>query len=194
MTPETADGLRKRLDALAVEGSAIGFTMGSDPATGQLLRALAATKPAGRFLEIGTGTGIATAWLLAGMTDDSTLDSVDDDATVQAVARRHLDSDARVTFHMADAAAFLADPPRGRYDLVFADTWAGKYSHLDLALRLVEPGGIYFIDDLLPQPGWPDGHAEKVPVPINELEKQIEFLPARMDCASGLMMLVRMRG
>jgi predicted O-methyltransferase YrrM len=29
-----------------------------------MLRMLAASKPGGRFLELGTGTGIATAWLL----------------------------------------------------------------------------------------------------------------------------------
>jgi hypothetical protein len=35
--------------------------------TGLFLRTLAASKPAGRFLELGTGTGVATAWLLDGM-------------------------------------------------------------------------------------------------------------------------------
>jgi hypothetical protein len=49
------------------ETKQIGFTMGSEPRTGSLLRTLAAMKPAGRILELGTGTGIATAWLLAGM-------------------------------------------------------------------------------------------------------------------------------
>jgi len=44
-----------------------------------MLRTLAASKPGGRFLELGTGTGIATAWLLEGMDERSTLISIDND-------------------------------------------------------------------------------------------------------------------
>lgn len=45
----------------------IGFEMASEDRTGALLRTLAASKPGGRFLELGTGTGVATAWVLDGM-------------------------------------------------------------------------------------------------------------------------------
>ena len=76
------------LDAIRRDTEAIGFTMASEPQTGSLLRTLAASKPAGRFLELGTGTGVGTVWLLAGMDAASRLDSVDRDATVSAVARR----------------------------------------------------------------------------------------------------------
>jgi predicted O-methyltransferase YrrM len=41
--------------------------MGSDLLTGSLLRLLATAKPSGSILELGTGTGLATAWLLDGM-------------------------------------------------------------------------------------------------------------------------------
>lgn len=50
-----------------------GFTMPSDPLTCSLLRTLAAAKPGGQFLELGTGTGLSTAWILDGMDADSTL-------------------------------------------------------------------------------------------------------------------------
>ena len=46
---------------------ALGFDMPSDARTGALLKALAASKPRGDLLELGTGTGLATACLLAGM-------------------------------------------------------------------------------------------------------------------------------
>jgi len=61
------------------------FSMASEPLVGAMLRTLAASKPGGRFLELGTGTGIATAWLLAGMDGRSTLISVDNDKEVQRV-------------------------------------------------------------------------------------------------------------
>jgi len=38
--------------------------MPSDVMVGALLRLLAAAKPGGRMLELGTGTGLATAWVL----------------------------------------------------------------------------------------------------------------------------------
>jgi predicted O-methyltransferase YrrM len=55
------------LEAMLRETTDVAFSMPSEPQTGLFLRTLAASKPAGRFLELGTGTGVATAWLLAGM-------------------------------------------------------------------------------------------------------------------------------
>jgi predicted O-methyltransferase YrrM len=64
---------------IVADTEAMSFNMISETKVGSLLTALAASKPAGRFLELGTGTGHGTAWLLAGMDPASTLDSVDCD-------------------------------------------------------------------------------------------------------------------
>src|SRR4029077_13910769 len=146
---------------------ALGFNLVSEPKVGALLAVLAASKPGGRLLELGTGTGHGTAWLLAGMDGTSTLDTVDTDANVVAVAQRHLGSDRRVSFHVMDGAQFLERSAPGRFDLIYADAWPGKFTHLEEALSLVRPGGMYVIDDLLPQPNWPEGHSPKVPVLID---------------------------
>ena len=148
---------------------ALNFNMASEPRTGALLRTLAASKPSGRLLELGTGTGIATAWLLAGMDAGSILISVDTDPQVQAVARECLGSDPRLSLITEDGAAFLRRQPPQSFDLVFADAMPGKYEALDDALAVVKPGGFYIIDDMLPQPNWPEGHAEKVPVLLDRL-------------------------
>jgi predicted O-methyltransferase YrrM len=168
-----------------------GFTMVSEPKVGALLSALAASKPGGRLLELGTGTGHGTAWLLAGMDRSTRLDTVDTDPGVVAIARRHLEADPRVTFHVLDGADFIQRSPRGHYDLIYADAWPGKFSHLDEALALLRPGGMYVIDDLLPQPNWPDGHAPKVPALIDDLERRAEFISVKLAWASGLMVVVR---
>ena len=84
------------LQAIVSETAALGFTMASEPKTGALLAALAASKPGGRLLELGTGTGIGTAWLLSGMDGDARLDTVDVDEQATAIARRHLSSDPRL--------------------------------------------------------------------------------------------------
>jgi len=179
------------LDAIEQDSLAIGFGMASEEKTGSLLRALAASKPDGRILELGTGTGVGTAWLLAGMDAGSTLVSVDHDAKAQGIARRHLGNDRRVTFVVSDGAAFLNTVTPQTFDLVFADTWPGKFTHLNEALNLVRVGGIYVVDDLLPQANWPAGHAAKVPPLMFELETRPGFVAVKLAWASGLMMLVR---
>jgi predicted O-methyltransferase YrrM len=165
--------------------------MGSEFRTGSLLKCLAASKPGGTFLEIGTGAGLGAAWLLAGMDADSTLDTVENDERPLSVARRFLSSDRRLTFHHMDGARFLEQPPRAGYDLLFADSWPGKFTHLEKALALVKAGGIYLVDDLLPQANWPEEHASKIPPLLRALEDQPEFISTRVAWASGLMMLVR---
>lgn len=179
------------LDAILRDTQKLGFKMGSKPQTGALLRTLVASKPKGFFLELGTGTGIGTAWLLSGMDAESRLDTVEIDSNVSDVARRHLGKDPRITFHSADGIDFLKKPSGPKYDFIYADTWPGKFTHLELALSLLRVGGIYFIDDLLPQPAWPAEHASKISMLIAELEKRTDFIATRLSWSSGLMILVR---
>ena len=112
---------------------AIGFTMGSDLLTGSLLRTLVTAKPSGSILELGTGTGLATAWLLDGMDAQSRLISVDSSEKNTAVARKYLGHDSRATFHRGDGSAFIQSAlKRGIFfDLIFADMPPGKYQFLE---------------------------------------------------------------
>jgi predicted O-methyltransferase YrrM len=170
---------------------ALSFNMASEPRTGALLRTLAASKPSSRLLELGTGTGIATAWLLSGMDRNSTLTSVDLDPQVQAVARACLGSDPRLSLVTEDGGAFLRRQSRQSFDLVFADAMPGKYEALEDALAVVKPGGFYIIDDMLPQSNWPEGHAEKVPVLLDRLTSDPRFVVAPMTWCSGVVVAVR---
>jgi hypothetical protein len=83
--------------------------MASEPLTGALLRTLAASRPGGRLLELGTGTGLATAWLLDGMGHGSTLTSVDNDSLVQAVPLKRLGDDPRLQLINVNAIGFLGN-------------------------------------------------------------------------------------
>jgi predicted O-methyltransferase YrrM len=174
------------LAAILADTTALGFTMASEPLTGSLLRTLAASKPNGLLLELGTGAGAGTSWLLSGMDAGSRLLTVDNDEAAIAVARKHLGHDPRVTFHTSDASKFIERLRGWQFDLVFADTWAGKFTHLADALALVRTGGFYVIDDLLPQASWPAGHAARVPVLIDQLEQQPGFVLTKMGWATGL--------
>jgi predicted O-methyltransferase YrrM len=170
---------------------AAGFSMASEPQTGSLLRTLAATKPAGAFLELGTGTGLSTAWILAGMDPASTLLSVDNDARVQAIAKRHLGHDGRVAFRLSDGATFLASLSGQSFDFLFADTWPGKYDHLEDALALLKPGSLYIIDDMSPQANWPLGHEEKAAALITTLEQRVDVTMTKLNWASGLILVTK---
>jgi predicted O-methyltransferase YrrM len=165
--------------------------MASEPRTGALLRALAASKPGGRFLELGTGTGLATAWILSGMDGASQLTSVDTDARVQGVAREFLGSDARLSLVLSDGLEFLKGAGPESFDFVFADAMPGKYEGLDECLRTVRRGGFYVIDDMLPQENWPEGHAAKIPVLLDALARNEEFAMVPMEWSSGIVVAAR---
>ena len=101
-----------------------------------------ASKSGGKILELGTGTGLSTCWLLDGMDSTSELVTVDSDAGFVSIAERYLAGDARVHFHVEDGSEFLRAQSGNEYDFIFADTWPGKYWDLDLALDLLKPGGL----------------------------------------------------
>ena len=181
----------KRLASISAATNEAQFSMASTPLVGALLRTLAVSKPCGRFLELGTGTGISAAWILDGMDSNSVLTSVDIDDVIQNVARHNLVNDPRITFVLSDGLEFLRSQKSGSFDFVFADAMPGKYEGLEEALRVVKPGGFYVIDDMLPQESWPEGHAAKVPVLMEQLSDHPNFEVLPLVWASGVVVAVR---
>ncbi|WP_425995765.1 O-methyltransferase [Caulobacter sp. DWR1-3-2b1] len=171
--------------------AALGFDMPSEADAGAMLRLLATSKPGGLFLELGTGTGLATAALVAGMDAAASLVSIDNDARVQAVAREALGQDPRVTFVVADGLDFLRGQAVGVFDLIFADAWPGKYDGLDETLALLAPGGLYVVDDMLPQPNWPDNHQARVDDLTARLKSHADLTAVSLSWASGLILAAR---
>jgi predicted O-methyltransferase YrrM len=176
---------------LGVRTAALGFDMPSEAGAGALLRLLAASKPGGRLLELGTGTGLATACLAAGMDTAATLVSIDNDARVQAVALEILGEDLRVRFVVADGLDYVRAQPPASFDLIFADAWPGKYDGLDDALALLRPGGFYVVDDMLPQPNWPPHHQARVDALTARLKSHPDLTSVSLAWASGLIIAAR---
>ena len=168
-----------------------GFRFFSDYKLGGLLRALAASKPGGRLLEIGTGTGLATAWLLDGMDKTARLTSLEANGRWSAIAARHLRGDPRLTLLEADAFSWFGGQPDASYDLVFADAMPGKFDGFEALWRLVKPGGIYVIDDLMPQPDWPPGQAARVEDILANLDRRADARVARLHWASDIVIAVK---
>jgi predicted O-methyltransferase YrrM len=198
MRPELPSASTEPADLAALEAAAasLGFSMSSDRLTGALLRTLAASKPGGRLLELGTGAGLGTAWLLDGMDPAATLLTVDQDARVSGAAQRRLGADPRVTFQVGDGGALLETltTEQRRFDLIFADTWPGKFTHLELALDLLAHGGLYLVDDLHPQATWPPDHAPKVPALMAALEQRQDLRLTRLHWSTGLILAARLAG
>ncbi|CAB4780622.1 MAG: methyltransferase domain-containing protein [Actinobacteria bacterium] len=179
------------ISRIATRAAEIGFDASCDPRTGSMLRTLAANRPGGRLLELGTGPGVSTAWLLDGMDSTATLTSVELETPLVEIAREFLGDDHRLTLINADGSDALRDLATSQFDLLFADTWPGKYWDLEEALALVAPGGLYVIDDMLPQSNWPAGHGEKVDALLENLRNRSDFVITPMNWASGLVIAAR---
>jgi predicted O-methyltransferase YrrM len=144
-----------RLTRIEAAAAAAELYYGSDPRVGALLRTLAAAKPGGRFLELGTGIGVGAAWILDGMDGAARLITVDEQDAA-GIARRCLGDDPRVELVTADAGSFLAGLGGRTFDLIFADAPPGKLTDRERALDALAPGGFYVVDDMLPDPGRED--------------------------------------
>ncbi len=168
-----------------------GFKLSSDQLTGSLLRTLAASKPGGMFLELGTGTGMACAWLLDGMDDHSQLITVDNNEGVMEVAKQHLADDSRISFHDADSLAIIDSLKDNSFDLIFADTYGGKFQEFEKAFHLLKPHGIYIVDDMLPQYTWPEDHGSKVDDLIKKFDKLSNGFVTKLNWSTGIILITK---
>jgi len=177
---------------IAEATKAIEFNMASDMQTGSLLKTLVASKPSGRILELGTGTGLATSWMIDGMDEGSKLITIENNELLIDIARKAL-QDARVEFVLADGYEWIQNYSGEKFDLVFADAMPGKYELLEEAIGFVRPGGFYIIDDMLPQSNWPEGHASKVERFIDELEKLNDIVLTKLNWSTGIIIVTKIK-
>jgi len=139
--PEDAPLLAARQRAAEVGVGAV------DPPTGAALRFLVAAASGKAVIELGTGAGVSSLWLLRGMRPDGILTSVDSESEHQRLAKTSL-TEAGVPAGRARliAGRALNVLPRlsdAAYDLVFCDAARSEnVDYLDAALRLLRPGGL----------------------------------------------------
>ncbi len=191
MTEEINQPFPKSYTDISEATKISGFTMASDVLTCSLLRTLAGSKPSGKFLELGTGTGLSTAWILDGMDDESSLISIDNEPKFLEIAQKFLGNDKRLHLVATDGAEWVNNYKHQKFDYIFADTWHGKYLLLDEVLCMLDKGGLYIIDDMLPQPNWPEGHHEKAINLIDYLEKREDFFLTKQVWSTGIIVAVK---
>ncbi len=191
MTTSIAQPYPTAYEQIAKSTIESGFTMASDVLTCSLLRTLASTKPSGRFLELGTGTGLSTSWILDGMDSDSKFISVDNDSKLLAIAASNLGHDKRLSLVNEDGGDWIKENTHLKFDYIFADTWSGKYFFLNETLALLKCGSLYIIDDMLSQPNWPEGHADKVSKLVSALEKRTDLTITKQNWATGIIIATK---
>ncbi|AXG99147.1 NUDIX domain-containing protein [Deinococcus wulumuqiensis] len=148
-----------RLPPLVAQAYALalasGFERSCSEETGRLLRTLAASKPGGRVLELGSGLGAGAAWLLAGMDARATLLTIENDPERAAQAAELLRTDGRARGLTTDWADALEDGP---FDLIFADVGTAKTpAALNSLVGALRPGGSLVLDNFSPPMYLPDG-------------------------------------
>ena len=125
-----------------------------DPATGAVLRLLASGVGARTAVELGTGAGVSTLWLLRGLRPEGVLTTVDSDGEHQRLAKASL-SDAevpngRVRLISGRALEVLPRLSERAYDLVFCDAARSENAdYLTAALTLLRPGGLVVFNGAL---------------------------------------------
>ena len=169
----------------------IGFTMPSDLFTGSILKTLVSSKTNSNILELGTGVGLSLCWMLDGLDSESKLISVDNDPNLSEIATGFFGSDSRLEIVCADGTEWINNYNGAKFDLIFADAWPGKYSDLEATLALLNEGGLYIIDDMLPQDNWPENHQQNVDELIERLEKIQNLTLTKLEWSTGIIIATK---
>ncbi|HEY1248209.1 MAG TPA: class I SAM-dependent methyltransferase, partial [Nitrososphaera sp.] len=136
--PVVADAKRR--------GNELRFSQSCEDQVGRLLSVLACAVPSGgRILEIGTGAGVGTAWITAGLGErtDCEVVSVEINPQLSEATRKWpWPSYVQIlTTNGLDALGKL-----GTFNLVFADAGPIKYNYMASVLKILRPGGLLVID------------------------------------------------
>jgi predicted O-methyltransferase YrrM len=187
------------LDARSRAGALGGGPIG--PAAGATLSFLAATIGARAVVEIGTGTGVSGLWLLRGMVPDGVLTSIDVDPESQRAARAAFVAagygPSRLRLINGMGLEVLPRLRDGAYDLVFVDAQPVEYPrHLEEAVRLLRPGGLVVLDDVLrggriADPAATDPATSGVREAARQVREDERLVPVLLPVGDGLLCALR---
>jgi len=187
--------------AARARGVEIG-AVDTSPGTGAYLRFLAHLISAQAVVEVGTGSGVGSLWLLRGMIENGTLTSIDDEAEHARIARiAFIDSDISpqryrlITNPVMDVMSKLTDRA---YDLVVLrhDPEDLGFS-IDHAHRMLRTGGVLAIDNFfgggkVPDPAQRDSRT----IALREAGKSVRlattsWITSLIDVGDGLLLATK---
>lgn len=169
------------------------FEYSCDDRVGRLLAVLAASvPPGGRVLELGTGAGVGTAWIVHGLRDRSDVEvvTIEMDPNIAATFARH-PWPAFVCPLVGDAVEMVSS--LGQFDLIFADAQGGKWERLDLTVDALRAGGYLLVDDMTPCESWEAEQVTKQSQVRRALCENPILVAAEMEWATGVILCARRR-
>jgi predicted O-methyltransferase YrrM len=187
------DRLPELVAAAQARAATAGFTLSCEPGVGRLLAALAAAvPPRGRILEMGTGVGVGTAWIVSGLDgrDDVEVVSVEIDAQTVRLAQTGV-WPKFVSLRVGNILHLLDE--LGRFDFVFADSQGGKWQGLVRTIDALRPGGILLVDDMTPPTWLDDMHRQHTAQVRATLLTHPDLVAAELAEASGMILATRRR-
>jgi predicted O-methyltransferase YrrM len=162
-----------------------------------LLRLLAAAVKAQAVVEVGTGAGVSGAALLAGMTAEGVLTSIDTEAEHQRVARETFTAlgydHTRTRLIAGRALDVLPRLSDAAYDVVFVDGDKTEYpAVLVQAKRLLRVGGLVVLDNVLwggrvADPAERDAETVALRDTAAAIKSDDDWLPALLTVGDGLL-------
>jgi predicted O-methyltransferase YrrM len=167
------------------------FRMSCDDGVGRLLTVLAYAVPSGgRILEIGTGTGVGTGWITAGLGERTDVEVVSVEVEARlADAVRSWPWPAYVRIVTADALAVLET--LGTFDLVFADAAPVKYGHIGSVLGALRPGGLLVMDDIRATSRTDEAQRTERSAMRSMLLRQPDIRAVDVDWSSGVILAAK---
>ena len=193
--PEDAPLLAARQRAREVGVAAL------DEAAGAALRVLTALSGARHVVELGTGAGVSTLWLLKGLRPDGVLTSIDSEPEHQRLARQSLSEagvhSGRVRLIAGRALEVLPRLSDSGYDLMLCDAApAENLDYLPAALRLLRTGGIVVFARALVGGRVADASARGAEVlAARDLARAVReeprLVPALLPVGAGLLVAVK---
>lgn len=137
-----------------------GFITSTRNETGRLLAALAASRE-GTLAELGTGTGVGSAWLSSGAGPKARIISAELDSALAEEVQSLFADVENVEIICGDWSTLSQYAP---FSLLFVDV-REVMANIDALSDLLEPGGIAVLDDFVPSSHWPpivDGHVDTI--------------------------------
>ncbi|RHA39674.1 O-methyltransferase [Cellulomonas rhizosphaerae] len=169
--------------------------------TGAALSVLAATAGARAVVEVGTGAGVSSLYLLRGMPEDGVLTTIDLEVEHQRAAKEAFTEaglrPARTRTISGRALDVLPRLTDGVYDLVFVDgDKESAAAYVEQAVRLLRSGGVLAVAGAL----WHDRVADparrdETTTAVRELGRTVRaderLLPALLPTGDGLLVAVK---
>ncbi|WP_058235418.1 O-methyltransferase [Devriesea agamarum] len=168
---------------------------------GAALRLLAATTRATAAVEIGTGAGVGSLYILAGMGDAGVLTTIDREVENQRAAREAFCEagirSARVRTIAGAPLTVLGRLTEGAYDMVvFSADDSDAEELLPQAVRLLRPGGVLVMDhalfhDRVADPAARDETTTRIRGLLKTVRESPDLMSALLPSGDGLLAAVR---